>query len=136
MFNYWKTIWKSDSPAGCSLHTRYSSFNKVIVISCTIYAASTDNDFTTSYGIIIVLSAALFVLMIATMFTNSPFIHNLYCFIGVVLFGIYLIIDTQMILGGRNVEISIDDYCLAAMLLYIDIIQIFLYILELLSKKD
>lgn len=52
------------------------------------------------------------------------------------LFGIYLIIDTQMILGGKTIELSIDDYALAAMLLYIDIIQIFLYILQLLGKKD
>jgi FtsH-binding integral membrane protein len=75
----------------------------VIVVACTIYAATTESDFTTSYGIVIVLATALFVLCIATMFTSSPFIHNLYCFVGVVLFGIYLIIDTQMILGGRSV---------------------------------
>lgn len=79
---------------------------------------------------------ALLILFIATLFTNSPFITNLYCCIGVMLFGIYLIIDTQMILGGKTIELSIDDYALAAMLLYIDIIQIFLYILQLLGKKD
>jgi FtsH-binding integral membrane protein len=109
----------------------------VIVVACTLYAAYTESDFTTSYGIIIVLTAAMLVLFIVTMFTSSPFIHNLYCCIGVVLFGIYLIIDTQMILGGRTVELAVDEYFLAAMLLYIDVIQIFLYILELLgSNKD
>jgi FtsH-binding integral membrane protein len=70
------------------------------------------------------------------MFTSSPFIQNLYCCIGVILFGFYLIIDTQMILGGKTVEIAVDEYFLAAMLLYIDIIQIFLYILQLLGNKD
>lgn len=108
----------------------------MIVVACTIYAAYTESDFTTSYGIIIVLTAALFTLFIVTLFTSSPFIQNLYCCIGVMLFGVYLIIDTQMILGGRTISLSIDEYCLGAMLLYIDIIQIFLYILELLSKKD
>ena len=52
------------------------------------------------------------------------------------LFGLYLVIDTQMIVGGRSVELAIDQYALAAMLLYIDIVQIFLYILRFLSKKD
>ena len=41
-----------------------------------------------------------------------------------------------MIVGGRSVELAIDQYALAAMLLYIDIVQIFLYILRFLSKKD
>lgn len=71
------------------------------------------------------------------MFTSSPFIHNLYCAVGVILFGFYLIIDTQMIMGGRNAELSVDDYVVAAFSLYVDIIQIFLYILDLLrSNRD
>lgn len=81
----------------------------------------------------IVLSAVLLVLFIVTLFTNSPFINNLYCAVGVFLFGIYLIIDTQMILGGKAAELAIDEYAVAAMLIYIDIIQIFLYILRFLG---
>mgnify|MGYP000982385759 FL=1 len=70
------------------------------------------------------------------MFTSSPFLTNLYCCVGVLLFGFYLVIDTQMIIGGKSVELAIDEYALAAMLLYIDIIQIFLYILRMLGSKD
>ena len=84
---------------------------------------------------IMVFVAVLFVLMIMTLFTSSPLIHNIYCCVGVIVFGLYLMIDTQMIFGGRSVELSIDDWALAAMLLYIDIIQIFLYILQLLSSN-
>jgi FtsH-binding integral membrane protein len=62
------------------------------------------------------------------------FLTNLYCCFGVILFGIYLVIDTQMIIGGRRFEISTDDYVLAALVLYIDIIQLFLYILRMLSR--
>ena len=50
-------------------------------------------------------------------------------------FGFYLIVDTQMIMGGKSIELSIDEYILAAMLLYIDIIQIFLYILRILGNS-
>lgn len=50
-------------------------------------------------------------------------------------FGIYLIVDTQLIMGGKQVELAIDEYILAAMMLYIDIIQIFLYILRLLGDR-
>ena len=51
-------------------------------------------------------------------------------------FGFYLIVDTQMIMGGKGIELSVDDYVLASMLLYIDIVQIFLYLLRLLGNKD
>ena len=78
----------------------------------------------------------MLVLGITSFFVQSEFLTNLYCCIGVALFGVYLVIDTQMIMGGREVELSIDDWALAAMLLYIDIIQIFLYLLRILSNKD
>ena len=106
------------------------------MVACTIYAATTKSDFTASYGIVMILGAILLVLFIVTLFTSSPLIHNIYCGVGVLLFGIYLIIDTQMILGGRSIELSIDDWALAAMLLYIDIIQIFLYLLQLLGSSN
>ena len=56
--------------------------------------------------------------------------------VGVMFFGFYLIVDTQMIMGGKGIELSVDDYVLASMLLYIDIVQIFLYLLRLLGNKD
>ena len=80
-----------------------------------------------------VLLVCLVILGISSIFIDSPFLDNLYCCVGVMLFGFYLIIDTQMIMGGRQVELSIDEYVLAAMLLYIDIIQIFLYLLKILG---
>lgn len=108
----------------------------VMVVACTIYAFTTETDFTTSWGFIVVLSAAMLVLAIVSIFTNSLFINNLFCAIGVILFGFYLIIDTQMIMGGRDLELTVDDYVVAALSLYIDIIQIFLYILQLLRNNN
>ena len=72
-------------------------------------------------------------LFVVLMFTNSPVIQALYCGLGVLLFGIYIIVDTQLIVGGRSTELEIDDYFLGAMLLYIDIVSIFIYILQLLG---
>lgn len=76
-----------------------------------------------------------------TMFLMFFFIHwttfsqTLYCSIGIFVFGLYLIIDTQMIVGGKSFAISMDDYVVAALLIYIDIIQIFLYILQILGGR-
>jgi hypothetical protein len=50
-------------------------------------------------------------------------------------FGIYLVIDTQLIIGGRRLAISMDDYVVGALILYMDIIQIFLYLLQLFGRR-
>jgi FtsH-binding integral membrane protein len=105
------------------------------VVALTIYACTTDTDFTTSMGLVLVLVVCLMILGITSMFVNSPFLTNLYCCVGVLVFGLYLVIDTQLIMGGKTNNLAIDQYILAAMLLYIDIIQIFLYILRILGKK-
>ena len=49
-------------------------------------------------------------------------------------FSIYLIFDTQLILGRFGMQYEIDDYILAALNIYIDIIQLFLFILNLLRR--
>lgn len=95
----------------------------------------TKEDFTVKWGIVAVLAMAMLMLAIFGIFSKSNFLYSVYCVIGVVLFGIYLIIDTQMILGGRRMQLTIDEYVAAAMLLYIDIVQIFLYILNLLNRN-
>jgi len=100
-----------------------------------VYACNTESDFTTSTGILIVLAVCLMTLGLVTIFVHSNFLDNLYCCLGVFVFGIYLIVDTQLIMGGKQVELAIDEYILAAMMLYIDIIQIFLYILRLLGDR-
>lgn len=54
---------------------------------------------------------------------------------GAILFSMYIVYDTQMIMGGRRKkhQFDIDDYAFAALNLYLDIINLFLYILELLN---
>lgn len=55
----------------------------------------------------------------------------------IVLLSVYIVWDTQMIVGGKHkkYQLSLDDYVIAAMILYSDIITIFLYILQLFGDK-
>ena len=53
-----------------------------------------------------------------------------------VIYSVYILVDTQMILGGsRHKQVQLDDYILGATVLYVDIISLFLKILQLLGKK-
>lgn len=49
----------------------------------------------------------------------------------------FLAVDTQLILGNKQLAISQEEYVFAALNLYTDIINIFLYILAIIGRaKD
>lgn len=52
-----------------------------------------------------------------------------------VIYSVYLLIDTQKVLGGRHKQLQLDDYILGATIIYVDIISLFLKLLRLLGKK-
>lgn len=50
-------------------------------------------------------------------------------------YSIYLLYDTRKIIGGKHKELNMDDSVKGAMLLYMDIISLFLQIMKLLGEK-
>jgi len=52
------------------------------------------------------------------------------------LFAIYLIFDTQLVLGKGMYSYTLDDAYLASIQLYIDIMELFLHILQILAFVD
>lgn len=111
----------------------------VICLGLTLFAFQTKIDFTAFNGIMFVafMVFALFGL-IMMFFRGNNLMHLIYSCIGAFLFSVFLVIDTQMLIGGTHkLQISTEDYVFAALNLYLDIIQIFLYILSILgSSKD
>lgn len=55
---------------------------------------------------------------------------------GAFLVSLYMIFDIQLIMGGRSNELSPEEYILGAALLYIDILQLFQYMLILFAGRD
>ena len=104
-------------------------------VGLTIYAFKTETDFTILGG---VLFAAVLVLLVASII--AIFVHNRWlqlgiAILGAIVFSIYIIFDTQLIIGKHGAGLSIDDYIWAAMMLYIDIVQLFLYVLQILGNS-
>ena len=56
------------------------------------------------------------------------------CLFSIVLFSAYIIYDTQLIVGKGKRSLSTDDYILGAVMLYVDIVILFLQLLRLLGK--
>ena len=106
----------------------------IIVVSLSLFAWLTPMDFVIM-GPILILCIFLSLMMSLIFFFvfSAKAMNAFYYGIGVLIYSIYLVIDTQLIMGGKRYELEIDDYILAAFILYTDIIMIFLYILRLLS---
>jgi hypothetical protein len=61
--------------------------------------------------------------------------RNIYLLMGVLIFSLFLVYDTQMIVGGdhKSYQFDMDDYVLAALVIYLDIINLFILLLQLLN---
>lgn len=106
-----------------------------MTLSLTVYACVTKKDFTYLGGTLFILATALImfgIFMGIFHAWNKP-LYVMYCAFGVILYGYYLIYDTQLIMGGKRHELELDDYVIGAIIIYLDVIIIFLKLLEILS---
>jgi len=109
----------------------------VITIGLTAFAFQTKIDFTAMGGILfcclLVLLIFGFILMFLPQVTLAK---KIYACLGALLFSVYLIYDTQLMIGGNHkFSISPEEYVFAALNIYLDIIMIFLYILRLFGRE-
>ena len=108
----------------------------LITLACTLYAFFTKTDFTMMGGMIWLLAMSLLILVLFSfLFVWNTFLYNCIIAFCIFLMGIFLIYDTQLIVGKGKHKLSLDDYVIGALLIYTDIITIFLYLLALLGKK-
>ena len=102
-----------------------------------VFASVTTIDFT-GYGLYLYI--ALWVLLLfgfITPFVASSSAQIAYALLGTLLFCFYIIYDVQLIIGGNHsLRFGVDDYVMAALMLYLDIIQLFLFILRLLGDTN
>jgi len=87
------------------------------------------------YGVLWVAGMSFFILCIFSIFFYSQIFNIIISVLGVFLFGVYLIFDTQYVMGGKRYQLSLDDYIVGALILYMDIVMIFLYLLSLFGGR-
>jgi len=105
-----------------------------IVVGLTIFAFQTRFDFTVCGGVLcIVLMIFSLGSIIGALFFRSEFGSFLIACFGAGLFSVYIVYDTQLMMGGdHKYSISPEEYVFASLNLYMDIIQLFLYLLRIL----
>lgn len=115
----------------------------VVVFALTVFACQTKFDFTGCGPYVFVAMLCLmafgFFMWIGSYFLPAETMQTLrllYACCGALLFSFYIVYDTQLIVGGKHShQFSIDDYAFAAISLYLDIVQLFLYLLQIFGQR-
>jgi protein lifeguard len=107
----------------------------VVTFALTAYACQTRKDFTTCGGILVSLFTSFVMFGFFMIFFHYMYLQLIFCEIAIIFYCFFIVYDTQMVAGGRYQEISYDDYVIGALMLYVDIIGLFLYVLSFLGGK-
>lgn len=113
-----------------------AGFTAVVCFALTIFALQTKWDFTILGGALFAGVIILLIFGIVVAFIPGKAATIAYASCGALLFSVYLVYDTQMMMGGKHkYSISPEEYIFAALNLYLDIINIFIYILTIIGAS-
>ena len=118
-----------------------AAMTALVTAGLTAYACTTKSDFTGMggylYAALLTLVVCGFVGSFFSAFYQTEWIQNLYAGAGCLIFSMYIVYDTQLIVGGdhHKYQFSEDDYVFAAINIYLDIVNLFIYILQLLNDR-
>jgi protein lifeguard len=91
-----------------------------VCLGLTLFAFQTKWDFTVLGGGLFAAAIVLMLFGIIAMFFPGKTIRLIYASIGALLFSLYLIYDTQLMMGGKHkYSISPEEYVMAALQLYL-----------------
>lgn len=109
----------------------------VVFVGLTLFAWASCIDLTpySSAMFVVLLTFTLFSLIYTFLPARFPLSEMIWGAIGTIIFSFYVIIDTQLIIGNKQLAISEEEYILAVLKLYVDVLNLFLYILRILSAR-
>uniref|UniRef100_A0A665U3C4 Zgc:110410 n=1 Tax=Echeneis naucrates TaxID=173247 RepID=A0A665U3C4_ECHNA len=107
----------------------------LVSFAVSLFAMQSKWDFTAANGSLWVFAWTLFSFALLCAILRSQYLYIVYACLGTLLFSLYLVFDTQLVLGGkhRKYEVSPEEYVFAALNLYLDIVSLFLLLLQLIG---
>ncbi|MCJ8745408.1 hypothetical protein PDJAM_G00129800 [Pangasius djambal] len=107
----------------------------VVCFTVVLFSLQTKYDFTSCAGVLFVCLIVLFVFSILCIFIRNNILQIVYASLGALLFTCFLAVDTQLLLGNKKLSLSPEEYVFGALNLYLDIINIFLFILQIIGRS-
>ncbi|EFN57628.1 hypothetical protein CHLNCDRAFT_59619 [Chlorella variabilis] len=141
MLGIWTTLFSVTVGMTCSFYQpaivlEALFLTAAVVLGLTLYAfhatrQGTDLTFMgpALYGCLLAMVVWSFIQLI---FPPGPVGRTIFALLGAILFSFYLVFDTQLLIS----RFDLDDYIWAAITIYLDIINLFLYLLRLLGEQQ
>ena len=108
----------------------------ITTLAITFYACTTKTYFSYCRMVLYICFSQLFMIGLIAVLSRIEVLYTVYTFLMTIMVGMYLVYDTQLIMGKFGVAYSVDDYIFATLEIYIDIIRLFLLILRLVAKAQ
>jgi protein lifeguard len=94
-------------------------------------------DFTGYMGFYLIAGLVLLIcstiVLIVSLFYQSMLMQVIYSFIVVFIIGMYFGYELQMIFGGGRYQMDPEDYIIGAVVLYIDIVMLFIHLMRIIG---
>jgi FtsH-binding integral membrane protein len=102
-----------------------------VCLALTNFAMQTEWDFTNCGRILITGLIVLVIFGIVAVYIPGKVYDFVEASMGAILFSVYLVYNTQMAFGGKQLATSPEEYVLAANSIYVEILNIYIYIVDL-----
>ncbi|XP_067462610.1 protein lifeguard 1-like [Thunnus thynnus] len=100
-----------------------------ISLAIIAFSAQTRIDFTIFYGVLLILAVDVLMFGFFCTFYYSYITDVAYGCLGALLYSLFLMIDCQLMMGTMSYRLDPEEYINAALMIYLDIVLIFLYLL-------
>uniref|UniRef100_A0A3Q4N3U0 Transmembrane BAX inhibitor motif containing 1b n=1 Tax=Neolamprologus brichardi TaxID=32507 RepID=A0A3Q4N3U0_NEOBR len=123
--------------ATCVLYSYYGTkavfiamgVTALVCIAVTVFCFQTKVDFTSCGGLLCIAAVLLMIIGIVTAIVLS-FQYVSLLWSSHLIYSVYSLYNTQLLIGNRELAISPEEYVYGALSLYVDIVHIFLFILQ------
>ncbi|TNN82499.1 Protein lifeguard 2 [Liparis tanakae] len=110
-----------------------------VCLLVTVFSFQTKFDVTSYQGVLFVFCMVMFlsglVLTVVLPFQYVPWLDAIYAVLGAILFTMFLAFDTQLLMGNKRYTMSPEEYVFASLNIYLDIIYIFSFFLQIFGTK-
>lgn len=122
----------SRMPGGMEIVALSLGITAAIFLTLTAYVRISGKNFTYLGGFLSMATVGLIIAGLALMFFGGPTAHYIYAWVGAAIFSLWILYDTSAV---THIHYHDNNVVGAVLDLYIDIVQLFLFILRILGNR-
>ncbi|KAJ8418696.1 hypothetical protein AAFF_G00001950 [Aldrovandia affinis] len=111
-----------------------------VCLAVTLFCFQSKFDFTSCHGLMFSLMMVLMLTGLLLIFTAPfgyiPWLQTAYAGLGALVFTLFLAFDVQLLMGNRRYSLSPEEHVFGAICLYMDIVYIFFFLLQLFGSRE